>query len=546
MVLVQFGAGSYSFRPAPAGWEKELRLKNGLLPRALSFALLGGHLVGCQGQGGGEGEFSAGLQLVSTNVTPGQVWFVNAPIEFRFNKPIDLSSASFASIAVVPAPAAVASAPVAGPAQGDLFLRAGSFERTLVFQPLCPTDPGFRNGGLVPGNAFGGVLYSVTVYGADSTTGLVVRGQDGSRLANSISFTFETPTSYPLLDPNPFGPPSVVQETPLPPVLGPNLLINPNPPLTIVLDQPVKADSIGNDSVRLEFTHPSTGRAARIPASVTLAENCNPSGQAVLQVVPFGILPSGLQVRLFLSTKVEGFGKDDRSAADVLIHSARVEGPRGRPQRDALLERFEDPSRADPAPELPQPLAQWGGGILQAAPIFPGAGSDLEIEIGPGTANGEDVVFSTDGGTLRDKNGVAVHFPNGVIEAGSFTLKSPPAGRSSTFQATGSLPVVIRCRRSFTVGRDALLMVKGQRAQDVGNLNSPQIPAPPGEGRCGGGVGGPGSPVVTESDEKGGDGAGPFNVPGQGGRGGHSGYGSNSSTANRPGGRGAGIGARRS
>ena len=436
--------------------------------------------------GGGE-KTPGALELLSTNVTPGQTLFINAPIEFHFSGPVDLSSANFSSVQIVPAPPAGIGAPSAGPAQGGFLLKPGSGDKTFVFQPLCPADSSFEDGGFVPGNAFGGVVYSVTAIGTDSAEGQVLEGQDGSQLAKSHSFSFQTPTGYPLLDPNPFGPPKVVGTAQLATLLGPNLFIHPNPPIELSLDQPVKAHSIDNDSIRLEFTHPTTGEAARIPCTVILAENCTASGESTLQVVPLGILPLGQTVRFLFSKDVEGFGEADLNQADAVFHSASVVGPSGSPQRDAFLEEFDSKAQMDPLAGSIFPPAEWGDGILQAPPIYPGNPSELEIEIGAGTSNGPNVIFATEGAVLKDKHGEAIQFPAGVIDVGSFTMKKPAQGATCTFQGTGSNPLVIRCSKSFTLEAGTLLSVDGQAAPPSNGQNVANIPAPPGEGRCGGG-----------------------------------------------------------
>ena len=107
----------------------------------VAFALLvPALLTACGGGGGGGG--GDRFAFVSTNgLQNGSVWQINRPIQLTFTQPVDLSSAHLGSVQIFEQVGGV-------PALGTFYLLPGSADRTLVFQPLCPTNDSFDNGDL--------------------------------------------------------------------------------------------------------------------------------------------------------------------------------------------------------------------------------------------------------------------------------------------------------------------------------------------------------------------------------------------------------------
>ena len=224
-------------------------------------------LIGCA-RGGGPSGGGDVFRVLSTNVVSWQVWPVNLPIEFRFSKPVDLSSVDFSSVAIVPVPPAFAAGPSAGSAHGIFRLKPGAAGKTVVFQPSCPTDPDLLNGGLTAGNALGPVVYTVFLPAAPPGGSSVVAAEDGSLLEEPFGFQFQTPVppASPVLDPRS---PAVTAKDSLPAGLRLNRLVNPLPPILITIDQPLLSDSIDDGSIPLEFSLPGTGATVPIPVEAT-------------------------------------------------------------------------------------------------------------------------------------------------------------------------------------------------------------------------------------------------------------------------------------
>lgn len=499
-------------------------------------------LISCSGGGGGGSKSAGSFTLLSTNVLPGQTWPINSPIEFRFSKPVNLDSVNFSSLAIIPAAPATPGAPVAGPAQGSFQLSSSSGGKTVIFQPFCPTDAENRNGGLMPGNSFGVVTYFVTANGSSSSLGETIRSADGDPLRDPFSFSFQTPTapSSPFLDPKPESPPNIANLVELPLSLGPNHLVAPNSPIALVLDQPLLASTVNDDSILVEVEDPASGILARIPVNIFLSNNCDENGQALLTVVLRGVLPAASTVRFYLSSALRDLGGNSHFS-DVLFHEAIVDTPSISPERDAVLERFDVAENPDLSAPFLVPFARAeGDGLLNSAELFPGTANEIEIEIGPGTLNGAQVTFSTDGAALRDRFGAEVFFPDGVIDVAKFHLKAPAPGGNSQLRGIGSRPLVIRARKQLIVEQGAKILVEGRQGEDVVGIGIANFPSLGGNAVCGGGRGGNGSPLTDRSDPKGEDGFGPFQISNGGGQGGHSAYAHLATTNARPGGGGGG------
>ncbi|MSR61781.1 MAG: hypothetical protein EXS08_04975, partial [Planctomycetes bacterium] len=137
-------------------------------------------VAACSGGGGGGGTAgTTGFQVSSITVRDGSVWEINREIVLAFSEPIDFSTVSSNTINI----RSLADVP----ATGVFRLRD---ERTVAFQPNCPTLDDFSDAGLQPG----GVTYVLTVPGQNSSAN-VLRSTSGVPLGLQQTRTFSTPAS---------------------------------------------------------------------------------------------------------------------------------------------------------------------------------------------------------------------------------------------------------------------------------------------------------------------------------------------------------------
>ena len=118
-------------------------LRNLLIAGGVLSAVLAG---GCKSSSPTVGTFEA----LTSNISDGDIWALNRPIQIVFNSAVDPASVGFASIIIRPTDQGGLSQPVTG----TFELRAdtsGRPNRMVVFTPSCPTNAGNTNGGLAPG-----------------------------------------------------------------------------------------------------------------------------------------------------------------------------------------------------------------------------------------------------------------------------------------------------------------------------------------------------------------------------------------------------------
>jgi len=155
------------------------------------------------GSGSGAGPF----QVTSVNVANDQIWKINRPIRVQFSEPLDPLSVNLNTFNVRRVGG--------GPAAGEFYFEDGN--RTLVFQPFCPTRDDLSDAGLLggPNPATNGTAfaYEINIVGADINSTLPLRSTGGDGLTISQTRRFTTPSSLePLdlyLDPQ-LGPPTPI------------------------------------------------------------------------------------------------------------------------------------------------------------------------------------------------------------------------------------------------------------------------------------------------------------------------------------------------
>ncbi|MCI0586644.1 MAG: hypothetical protein L0323_07375 [Planctomycetes bacterium] len=483
-----------------------------------AIVLLTAAFVACSRDGSDAGR----LRLLSTNVADGGVWPLNRAMEFRFNQRIDPDSVSAQSILFLSSDGI--------PVVGATFVDPCSDGKTLVFQPLCPTDTEASNGGLRPGTFNALTLLAGEDLGA-------VRSIHGRALRAPVTIDFRSPdpATEPLfVDARPGAPPSPSAAVPSP--LGLNLFTAPLEPILVVFDQPIDPTQANLDLLLLEFEDPAaSGTFLAIPSVATLLDNCAPADcpafpRATVAVVPQGVLPPDRLVRLVAQAGILDIGGVEGIPADVVVATSVVEpsDPAPSGESDAFVEEFDTGGDEDTAEPFEVPSADWGGGVLQAADPFAGFESTFDWVVS-GT-----VFLDTSFDLIANPSGEPLEVAGGIVRLRNLHV---PVG--AKIVAQGPNPLVIQASGRVTVSGE--ISVDGTDALNTGGLNTPELPQSGAPGNCGGGQGGTASPSTVSSDPQGEDGFGPGNLPSGGGEGGHSSFGTIDPWQRRGGGGGGGI-----
>jgi hypothetical protein len=410
--------------------------------------LLAAAFASCGG-GSGAGPF----QVTSVNVANQQIWKINRPIRVQFSEPVDPLSVNLNTFNVRRVGG--------GPAAGEFYFEDGN--RTLVFQPFCPTRDDLSDAGLLggPNPATNGTAfqYEINIVGADINSTLPLRAANGDGLTISQTRNFTTPSSLePLdlyLDPQ-LGPPTPI-------ILGETLssrvqsIIDRDPSLTqeliysyvqvggangtrhffrrlgngsIELDPPVElplnklsdessrvefvinfdqpvtpsATNINSARLRLEYANPTSLTApwVALPTALTIERNCTQIG-ARIRLAPVGGLPSGATLRAVVTPEFTDLvGENNPQALNDFAIATTVPFPAAAPTlvADQVLETFATADNEDDLASFNEPLAQWENGELRARWAFTGTGGV------PGgfdwyIAPGETVIFNTTNSTIN-------------------------------------------------------------------------------------------------------------------------------------------------
>ncbi len=533
---------SLSSTGTPSSARRSRRANLPGLTQLLGSLLLGAVLSGCGGggsslfnntidPGGNPGPDSASFLVVSVLPQQGQIWEVNRPIEVTFNKDVNPASISAASISIQQTLTGV-------PALGSYSIVD---KRTVVFQPTCPTTTSV--GGLVAG----GVSYTITVAASAQGGSTTVTSTGGDPIAAGKTTTFTTkPTGLDgFFDPKVNTAPSVSEArmvvtntdgssqilpfnsgTPVPAnkFVGPSILFD------LTFDQPIdpSAVNISTTNISLRFENPAgSGVYAATPVKLQLIENCTAAGARV-RVTPLGLLPNGRRLRFVIAP---GFSdiKGETSLFPQNVPSTAVTEPvveaAAPPDFDAIRETFDSTAFLDAAPGFIEPPARWeGDGILESGFAFGGKETDLELDV----QNGSTVIIDTNSATIQLKdpigNPVPATFVNGRVFLRKLTVR---AGGLILGQGPNPLRFFVNetvllepASGPIPAGRIQALGAKGP---DVATLFTAAVFSEKGgPGQCGGGDGGVGNPVTSQSSVKGGPGNGPFNSLNGGGEGGES------------------------
>ncbi|MCA8970206.1 MAG: hypothetical protein KDC95_10495 [Planctomycetes bacterium] len=482
--------------------------------------------------GGSSGNQIAGGAFVVLKTEPannGQI-FLNQSIKVFFSNPIDLSTANFNTVAFLVRDQS--GNPITEQVVGTF--RHGQNDvgdqdpRVLEFVPRLPTNDSYTDGGFRPGRT-----YVISIIGSGSKSSATLRDQDGRLLSDkspiqSMKFTTASGTTpKELFTDRTVGGPRVLGIDVSPRIgdrIGLNDLggepvevsirfnqtVNPastNVPVGQNLD-PINFQIRDKGRVFLEYDDPVLGTRRWIPGSVELPVNDLTS--ATVTIRPDGVLPNNTLVRVIVEAEfqdVSGESNVNDAAYDRVVGQFRTE-ERYPAQFDAVAFDFENSDLQDPRATFRDPVADIENGVLQASFDFEGITTVFDFR-----PTVPEVELNTEFARVVPSNGPEITVIGGVFRFDDVTIP-----RGTVVRGTGKNPMVWLTTGEFRV--DGELRVDGSDGADVVALNSANLPVDGGNGVCGGGNGGVGSPETTSTSQKGQSGFGPGQVKDGGGGGG--------------------------
>ena len=556
----------------------------------LGALALAAALGACSGSSSSDGA-SGTLSITDISIPPGAQWQINRPIAVTFGAEVDFSTVSLNTLQVFEQ----GGVPVVGEFAFGLDAQGNQRRNVIEFQPRCPQNADLSDSGFLPG----GRAYTVNVVGSASGSGLTIRDSSGAPVRSGRTVNFVTPNSTDLgvlfLDQRPGAPASAVVRLGsddlrvdstylqngaeslyfeasaasdaeatgalLPLAAGSdtvrrraklNLYSNESTRVAILLalDQAIDPSSanISTDRLRLQYLDDGTVAAGTwkgVDAQVALESNCSGTGSLIV-VRPLGVLPQGRIVRLLMTEEFRDLSGESNLLPQTLL-SFEVEtakdpgtetvGDAADEYREDLLfgstsslSNFDSTVASDAAP------ASWGEGQLAAGFDFDGTG-------GPGGAFDWTVVPPTGSTTVNfDTNFQQITNNDQTVTqtviGGIVDVRDLVVPANAILRVIGPNPLIIRATRNITIaGR---IDISGSSNRGVVTFSSTNIPEEGASGNGGGGRGGDGSYLTTQSTPAGETGFGPFNTPGGGGTGGDAGWSTTSDQNARRGGGGGG------
>lgn len=498
-------------------------------PTRFSLLAAAALLAGCSG-GGSTGDVRTGGQFVvlSTEPSDNAQLFLNDAIRVDFSNPVDFDSVDLStfSFQVLDQLGNTVAEPVAG--RFEIGTSPGDAEpgRRLLFIPRLPTNDLYTNGGFRPGRT-----YRVELVGGNRVNGTVLRDRNGRALAQPRTFQFTTSdgTTPAQLFRNtaPGGPRRAAFEvTPTPDATGVvlNKLGSPPVELRLRFDQPLNPSSTNvpvaidinpltrNRSNRgriyLEYDDPDYGDNWWIPAEVELESN-EVEGATVL-LRPLGVLPNNARIEVIVERTLEDISGES-NVANVAFERvfAQFQTKRAYEQQfDGLVDDFLTSSLVDLTAAFSEPVAEVGPGYIKAGFDFGGSTTGAEFE-----PTAPLTVLNTNFTQVTPKTGAPFNVSGGV-----FNFRNVRIPLNKTVQGQGTNPMVWLVSGRFEVF--GTLSVRGGDGERVNTSSNANVPKAGGDGVCGGGDGGDGSPSATSRDLAGGTGNGPLQAPNRGGVGG--------------------------
>ncbi len=556
---------------------------HGLRPRrSLVWAPLAGVALWAVASCGGGVTSDSGasgdkFSVESVNVLEGMEWKLNRSIDITFNDEVDFSTVTMNTVNVTDPVGRAATGVFSFPTLPD-----GTVDkRTVRFQPNCPRLADFSDAGLVPNTS-----YRLVVLGSDQG-GVTVRSASGEELEIGVLVNFSTPNSTDaltlFLDTVP-GPPSIRlrgssgvatddldacfvdlggqsiyfelnlsdQTGRIPVELPLNHYSIPENQVSVVVhfNQPVDATPTNINSSYVSIQYFDSLVWTDIQSDMDLFENCTETG-AALRMIPRGILPQDSPLRVVVR---QGFADltGDSISSDLtkfaMSDTVQAGDPNplfpgiGNPEVDEVLETFTIGgtrlgSLEDTVAAFEVPRADWGNGELKASFDFGGTGGpggDFDWHLPPGV----DVILNTVSDTIIGGPGGAPTGTQAVIN-GVIDIRNMFVPASTRLIVQGPNTCTILATGTVTVLGE--ISVRGADNPGVGTLNTTNQPEPGAKGNAGGGDGGTGSFLTSQSTPQGGTGQGAFSVPNGGGVGGESSYSKKSKDARRAAGGGGGV-----
>jgi hypothetical protein len=493
-------------------------LRNLLLIGGVLCATVAG---GCKSTSPSAGTFEA----LTANISNGDVWTLNRPIQLVFSNAIDPDSVGFGSVIIRPTDSDNLGSPVTGTfeLQAD---GSGNANRVIVFTPACPTNAANDNGGLVPGaKNYELILPTLGTLGSS-----VLRDSNGRQLSTGLSRIFKTPQiGEPFFADTTIGPPAFDTVT-IPNSLG--LLSQDMTEIVVSFNQSIdpSPDNLGLDRLFVQYSNssglfPASGNT--VAGEWLVVSNCGDGALVHFRVS--GVMIPGRLVRVVASAEFEDIGSSTNTApifstavATPTLAELYASGPAFN-ETDVTVDEFRDefngPNDLDLDASLPQPTAVVEPNFLSADFAFPGSAvpTDHNLVV---SANQGLLTLTTDDGShdFSDGNGRTFTINSGVLEVNDLTIEA-----GATLRVAGENPFVI-----YVAGEASLLGIL-----DAGGFNAtapdggayhPELVVPGALGACGGGAGGDASSTTDNYTVRGDSGHGPFNATFGGGQGGEGGF----------------------
>lgn len=483
-------------------------------------ALLPAVLVGCKASAPSIGQF----KVLTTNVSDGDNWFLNRPVQVFFNNAIDATSVNFGSVIIRPTDPANQGSPVTG--TFELIADAeGNANHGIQFNPACPTNSDNSNGGFVPGN----FNYELVLPTEGSNGSAVLRDVEGHQLAIGLTRSFRTPTSGDVLFADTIVGPPILTGLTVPNALG--LISQDSTVISLEFNQSINPDpsNLLIDRIYVQYSNssglfPASGNV--IAGTWQVLSNCGDG--ALVDFTVSGVLVPGRNIRVVLTSDFEDIGGNSNTTSQVTAPVALptlaelyVDGPTFT-EDDVTYDEFNDNfgniNNLDLGADLPQPGAEVLPGSITASFPFPGTPVGVDRNFVVTSAQGLLQVDTTGVSQITDGNGKVFTVDNGVLTVHDFTIEA-----GATFRAIGENPLIVYASgEAIILGT---LDASGFNAQTPdGGTSRPELTVPGALGVCGGGRGGDASFNTTDYTPRGQSGFGPFGTAFGGGIGGEGGY----------------------
>lgn len=482
---------------------------------ALAAAALPG--LACKSSVATVGEFKA----LTSNLSDGDSWALNRPIQILFNNELDPSSVNFSSFVLRPIdpnnPNPVIGSFELGPDTD------GNPNRAIIFRPVCPTNATNDNGSFRPG----GFNYELSLpTNAASTT--VLRDVSGKTLAVGLTRTFRTPTppSESLFADTVNGPMRIEQIT-WPTTL--NLFTQEKLFVRVRFNQSFDAtpSSLNLTNLFIQYsnaggTFPVSGNV--VPGRWIVLTNCSDDAELLFEIT--GVLIPERGLRVVMGTEFLDLGGAANTAITIsdAFESPSLLDLTSLPtfdEDDVFLDELRDSFLTsvylDLDADLPQPPAAVEPDGIRATFGYGGAALTADDDFTVTSAQAYLEIDTTGVSQVTDGLGRTYTCNQGVMQVNDFRIEA-----GATLRLIGSNPFILYA--SGTVLFLGTLDASGFNAQvpDGGHFH-PELAVPGASGVLGGGRGGTSSQVTDNYTPRGESGQGPFGsgtgLGGQGGEG---------------------------